>query len=44
MPNNITDTYYFETREPLQFQFLKYFEWKTQEAGYLVPGIGTVAE
>ena len=37
----ITDTYYFETREPLQFKFLKYFEWKTQEAGYLVPGIGT---
>jgi len=41
MPNNITDTYYFETREPLQFKFIKYFEWKTQEAGYLVPGIGT---
>ena len=35
------DTYYFETSELLQFQFLKYFEWKTQEAGYLIPGIGT---
>ena len=37
----ITDTYYFETREPLQFKFIKYFEWKTQEAGYFIPGIGT---